>query len=143
MGCIKFSVILFSLVALISCKPNGGTQKMSDARLPTEAAYVLPKREELPLLKKEAMSGSGLAARQLSLWYMKLPEDRDTYEYWTSIGAENGDSVAQYNMAISYREGELIHDVELSQLRYFYWLKKSALQGNARAKAELESIPRQ
>lgn len=53
------------------------------------------------------------------------------------FAAEEGDDIAQYHLAMCYKEGKYI---EKSFKKAVYWLKKSAKQDNPFAEEELEAI---
>jgi TPR repeat protein len=97
----------------------------------------MPTFNELPDLKSQAARGSASAAIDLSLWYMKFPDGRDTQQYWATIAAENGSSAGQQRL------GELLlmdKSDPLSQVRARFWLERSAAQGNSLAKRRLEMM---
>ena len=107
----------------------------SACNAPESEQFGLPKASEIPKLREQALAGSGVAARRLALWHMYKPSGEETYERWTRIGAQNGDAVSQYNLALSY----LIDRIEepQSEERGLFWLRKAAAGGSAKAAEEL------
>jgi hypothetical protein len=74
-------------------------------------------------LEVEALKGSARAAREIALFHGT--RDDDLMEYWSWIGAENGDPICQHNYA-SILLGKAD---EYSRMRGIYWLKKAARNG--------------
>ena len=106
----------------------------------THDYVVLPKPEQLPSLRVQAMAGSPVAALQLALWYMKFPQGIYNKEYWNHIAAENGSMVGQYNFGLL-----LLSDKSdpLNKVRARYWLTKAASQGSELAKAQIALLNKQ
>ena len=102
--------------------------------------YGMPTADELPQLRAQALAGSRIAARKLSLWHMKLPDGKNTYEYWTQVGANNEDAIAQYNLAMIYLLDK--PDVPGNKERGLFWLEKAAAGGSTKAAAELRARTR-
>ncbi len=76
--------------------------------------------EKKASLEKQALQGSGLAAREIALFH-GTRDDR-LFEYWNQIGAENGDGLCQYNYA------SILWDKKdsYSKMRAIYWMRKAA-----------------
>ena len=89
---------------------------------------------EVDKLAEEAWGGSGEAAPNLSLYYGSVRLDLDRSDYWTLIGAENGNAVAQYNAWVQLSDSRSSND---DQKRAVFWLRKAAAQGVAEALLEL------
>ena len=85
-------------------------------------------------LETQALAGSGIAARQVALFYGT--NDDDLMEYWSWIGAENGDPLCQYNYA------SILHSKadSYSQKRAIYWMRKAAAQNDEYAKERLREL---
>ncbi|MGO1069568.1 hypothetical protein [Lysobacter sp. CA199] len=88
-------------------------------------------------LEKKALQGSGAAALEVAMFH----GTRDTHllEYWTWIGAENGDPTCQFNYA-SLLSGKAD---SYSQMRAIYWMKKAAAQNVQFAKERLKEMLRE
>lgn len=71
-------------------------------------------------LEVAALAGSGSAAREVAL-YHGTRNDK-LFEYWSWIGAENGDPLCQYNYA-SILQGKAD---PYSRARAYFWMKKAA-----------------
>lgn len=85
-------------------------------------------------IENEALRGSGSAARRIAL-YHGTRNDR-LFEYWSWIGAENGDGISQFNYASMLRGKSDAY----SKIRAIYWMEK-AVQNNVRlARDELEKM---
>ena len=86
---------------------------------------LLPERE-IPRLKEEALRGSADAARKLALhFYAGL--DRQDGMYWSAIGAENGDGVSAWNLALRLEESR----DHLDRVRARFWFEKVRREGPA------------
>jgi TPR repeat protein len=59
------------------------------------------------------------------MYYALIVSDRGKYEYWTTVAAENGSPIGEYNL------GHLLADRGggADRRRAIYWLKKAALAG--------------
>lgn len=76
--------------------------------------------EERKQLERQALQGSGAAAQKIALFYGT--GDDKLFEYWSWIGAENGDPLCQHNYAsILWGRKD-----PYSKLRAIYWMKKAA-----------------
>src|SRR6266498_4077338 len=69
----------------------------------------------------------------------KLIESHDQYKYFNEIKktAENGNENAQYNLALSYHNGE---GTERNLEKAIYWYQKAAENGNTDAQYNLATI---
>jgi len=82
-----------------------------------------------------ALEGDMASARAMALSANKL--NPTLREYWTQVGAENGDSVSQYNLAVLLIESGNAQDVA----RALFWLNRARENGDndaARLAQELE-----
>ena len=87
-------------------------------------------------LQMEAARGSGSAARDLARTYMLFGNHKEEAEYWSTIGAENGDVVCMYNLWTFLAEKK----DQLSRTRGIFWLQKAAALGDEASKRKLESL---
>jgi len=132
MKTIAFLVALF--VGFSACAQSQ-SPKSSDKIISAVSSLTL-RPDEVIKLSNEGWNGSGEAALRLSLYYGSVKLDLDKSEYWTTIAAENGNAVAQYNVWVQLNESNNVDDKK----RAIFWLKKSADQGYANAKLELQNI---
>lgn len=85
--------------------------------------------------RTRALEGDMASARAMALSANKL--NPTLREYWTQVGAENGDSVSQYNLAVLLIESGNAQDVA----RALFWLNRARENGDndaARLAQELE-----
>ena len=87
-------------------------------------------------LSRQALEGSGEAARRLLLHYMMATADRAEARYWALVAAENGDVVGQYNAGFLLKDDP---DPRNRQ-RAIFWLKKAAIAGHPLAADLLSEI---
>jgi TPR repeat protein len=124
--------ITIALAAAISVT---GTTASSQSNTPSASGIQSPKplnsdaeiaRAQVPVLEKDALSGDPRAAFRLAMYYDLIVMDMRKYEYWTTIAAENGNIVGEYNLGylLANRGGDL------NRKRAIYWLKKAALAGD-------------
>lgn len=85
-------------------------------------------------LERKALQGSGDAALEVALFHGT--RDEKLMEYWSWIGAENGDPTCQFNYA-SLLSGKAD---SYSQIRAIYWMKKAAAQDVEFAKERLKEM---
>lgn len=85
-------------------------------------------------LEHEALRGSGSAARRVAL-YHGTRNDR-LFEYWSWIGAENGDGISQFNYASMLRGKSDAY----SRLRAIFWMEKAAQNNVDLARDELSKM---
>lgn len=71
-------------------------------------------------LEEAALAGSESAAREVALFHGT--KNDKLFEFWSWIGAENGDPICQYNYA-SILQGKAD---SYSHARALYWMKKAA-----------------
>lgn len=138
--------VLLTSGLLVACSKHRSTQEQQLAKGGPETGTVLgsaerllpmPTAEQLTQYKVAAYAGSGTAANALSVFYAKAAPAGDAELYWTMIGAENGDAVAQFNLATLYLLKERGH---YSVQRANYWLRRSANQGNPHAVRMLDEL---
>lgn len=138
--------VLLAVGLLAACSEHRSTQEQQLAKGGPETGTLLgsaerllpmPTAEQLTQYKVAAYAGSGTAANALSVFYAKAAPDGEAELYWTMIGAENGDAVAQFNLATLYLQKERGH---YSLQRAKYWLNQSASQGSVQAKDLLEDV---
>lgn len=87
-------------------------------------------------LEKSALAGSGPAAREVALFHGTRNDK--LFEYWSWIGAENGDAICQYNYA-SILRGKAD---SYSQARAVFWMKKAAAKKVKYAEDALREMDR-
>ena len=142
----SIALALFGWVALVACSAQPSAQEAAHAKGGPETGRLLgspeellpmPTAEQLTQYKVAAYAGSGTAANALSIFYSKAAPGGDAELYWTMIGAENGDAVAQYNLGTLYLRSDRGH---YSLQRATYWLNKSAAQGHGFATGLLENV---
>ncbi|TDK23150.1 hypothetical protein E2F46_12375 [Luteimonas aestuarii] len=85
-------------------------------------------------LENEALRGSEAAARRIAL-YHGTRNDK-LFEYWSWIGAENGDGISQFNYASMLRGKSDAY----SKIRAIYWMEKAAQNNVELARDELEKM---
>jgi TPR repeat protein len=91
---------------------------------------------DLEVTEDEALAGDQLAAAYLQAVYSKT--DQDLYLYWLKIGAENGHSISQYNLAFElWAHGNSLED---DQIRAKFWLGRAAAAGDSEATAVLARL---
>jgi TPR repeat protein len=142
----SIALACFGCVALVACSAQRSAQEAAHAKGGPETGRLLgspekllpiPSAEQLTQYKVAAYAGSGTAANALSVFYSKAAPGGDAELYWTMIGAENGDAVAQYNLGTLYLRKDQGH---YSLQRATYWLNKSAAQGSIAAKDMLQDV---
>jgi len=118
-------------------RPENGDLDTGRALGTPEALPQMPSSDQLLRYKVSAYAGSGSAANSLALFYSKAAPEGNAELYWTMVGAENGDAVAQFNLATLYlEEGTGHHSLQ----RAVYWLEKSAASNHIYAKKLLEEL---
>ncbi|MGO4703403.1 tetratricopeptide repeat protein [Dyella sp. 2RAB6] len=132
---MKMIVLLFALSVGFSAFAQSRSPNSSDEIISAVADLTL-RPDEVIRLSDEGWNGSGEAALRLSLYYASVKLDFDRSEYWTTIAAENGNAVAQYNVWVQLSESSNADDKK----RAIFWLRKSAMQGDPDAKLELQKI---
>jgi len=95
----------------------------------------------LPLLRRSAATGSGVAMRAMGLIYLRgegdTPQDLAQAVRWFRAGAQLGDAESMYVLGMLYRRGFAV-DADPAQARH--WLERAAGHGYARASAALSSL---
>jgi TPR repeat protein len=88
-------------------------------------------------LEKKALQGSGAAALKVAMFHGT--RDTKLMEYWTWIGAENGDPTCQFNY------GSLLNGRgdSYSQMRAIYWMRKAAARKVRFAEETLKDMLRE
>lgn len=81
----------------------------------------------------KALGGDIEAAKECADRYAKEVNAR---RRWEMVAAENGDSIAQYNYAVDL----LATNIPAARSRAFYWLGRSAEQGNDKAEKLLQDL---
>lgn len=132
---MKMIAFLLALFVGFSACAQSQSPKSSD-RIVSAVSSLTLRPDEIIKLSDEGWNGSGEAALRLSLYYGSVKLDLDRSEYWTTIAAENGNAIAQYNVWVQLNESSNIDDKK----RAIFWLKKSAEQGYSDAKLELKKI---
>lgn len=132
---MKMIAFLFALFVGFSAYAQSQSPKSLD-RIVSAVSSLTLRPDEVIKLSDEGWNGSGEAALRLSLYYGSVKLDLDRSEYWTTIAAENGNAVAQYNVWVQLSESSNADDKK----RAIFWLKKSAKQGYSDAKLELQKI---
>ncbi len=89
---------------------------------------------EIQALEQKALSGDRAAANRLAEIYMKIGKVEE--RHWLEIGAENGDPVAQYNLADSILRKKDHSKAE--HVRAMFWLGRSSMQGNKYARDRIQ-----
>ena len=106
--------VLLAVGLLAGCSEHRSTQQQLAKGGPETGALLgsaerllpMPTAEQLTQYKVAAYAGSGTAANALSVFYAKAAPAGEAELYWTMIGAENGDAVAQFNLATLYLQKE-------------------------------------
>ncbi len=93
--------------------------------------------ESKALLEEKALQGSGQAAREVAL--IHGTSDEKLFEFWSWIGAENGDPLCQFNYASILRGRKDPY----SKLRAIYWMKKAAVSKVKYAEESLKEMIRE
>lgn len=132
---MKMIAILFALLIGFSAFAQSQSSKSSD-RIVSAVSSLTLRPDEVVKLSDEGWNGSGEAALRLSLYYGSVKLDLDKSVYWTTIAAENGNAVAQYNLWVQLSESSNADDKK----RAVFWLRQSAKQGDPDAKLELQKI---
>ena len=57
--------------------------------------------------------------------------------YWTSKAAKKNDPLAQWNLALSYLDGD---GVKQDEKKAKFWFRKAAKNGHKKAKVKLKSL---
>jgi TPR repeat protein len=83
-------------------------------------------------VEEKALAGDVQAARDAVT--INIHAGTDEIQYWTQVGAENGDIVAQRNLALQLL---LESASERDQLRGVFWLERAASGGSEQAAKEL------
>jgi TPR repeat protein len=108
---------------------------------------------ELPALEDKALIGSPGAAVTLSGYYSCLPHSNSEKRlFWTEIGAENGDHLAQNKIALLMERGEM-GDRNRARAKFWakkgkvdsvaeYWNRQYKTGGSSSAKPQLEQSGR-
>lgn len=121
-------VKIFAFTALISiASPIRAQEKVSVANID----YILTEKEMASFAEK-ANAGDGDAAMRISNRFFydiangKRKKNREKALYWALIGAENGDSTAQFRAYQLLRTSS-----ERSKIiRALFWLQQAAKNGN-------------
>ena len=95
----------------------------------------------MTLLESPAQAGDPRAQDYLGRLYEDglgaIDKDAETAVDWYTRSAEQGDALAQYNLAVMYYEGRgVAQDMEAS----FAWFKRSAEQGDSDAQMQLGTM---
>jgi len=87
-------------------------------------------------LSREALDGSGEAARRILLHYLVAQANFKEATYWAIIAAENGDVVGEYSA------GFLLKDDPdpRNQQRALFWLRRAAAHGEPLATELLKEL---
>lgn len=126
----NLAIIVFSAMCLSCVSAQERRSAASD-----DGFSIAP--AQLSTLKELAADGDSQAALRVSLHYSSgLNESAKDAAYWRTIAAENGDSVAQYNLWFLSRQSTN----SIEQKRALFWLKKSAANGFEDAKKALDQI---
>lgn len=138
---IKVQLVALFLTSMIvsgcsKIEPEDTELKGWDGSVPREIVQM-PRYEDIPRYKGAAYAGSGAAAIALANFYMKADKSGSLERYWTTIAAENGDPVGQYNLALLMLDKS---GPAYSPHRARYWLELSAKQGNTRAAELMASL---
>jgi hypothetical protein len=88
------------------------------------------------VLEKQALEGSGSAAGEIALFHGT--RDEKLFEFWSWIGAENGDLLCQFNYASILRGRR----DRYSRLRAIYWMRKAAASNVELADESLREMTR-
>ena len=128
-GAMLLATFKFTVPQQDEADPHPSSPGASKSSVPDKIVF------SVLALKNHAMKGDAFAARVLADWYSK--QTRQDWKYWAQVGAENGDSVAQYTLAF------LLFDDDAdsrSLVRSVYWYRKAALQGDLKADAKAGEI---
>lgn len=128
-----FIFILYG-VLIMNCNTTDKSNNNKNPMTPSQT-YEL-KTDEILLLEKDALLGSGDAAFKLFQYYEFVERDIKNSLYWLTISAENGDYRGQYNLAYTLMLDSNVH----SLLRAKYWIIKVVNIGNKDAVELLEEI---
>lgn len=90
-------------------------------------------------LKERAEKGNSKAQIKLALLYLENPNEKYDTEAakLLEMAAEQGESVAQYNLGLLYHGGR---GVEKNDKKAAYWLDQAANQGDEDARKMIDSI---
>ncbi|GMO29711.1 MAG: hypothetical protein Ta2B_10660 [Termitinemataceae bacterium] len=113
---------------------------IKDGSLLDDNSYIYAQqslsKQEIEYCEDGALRGSGMAALSISLYYRNIKSDKDRYEYWFRIGAQNGNAECQYNYGmILYAKGK-----KLDRERGLFWLSRAAENGHELSRKELEHL---
>ena len=131
--------LLIGVLALVSLGLAMALVIVVSRRSDCSAEIAIPRHKpevsaEIHALEQKALSGDRAAANRLAEVYMKISKVEE--RHWLEIGAENGDPVAQYNLAdFILRKKE--HS-EAEHMRAMFWLGRSSMQGNKYARDRIE-----
>ena len=129
MRALRFAMTLLLLTL------TGNPGKADDQPVMGNAPFVISDKD-LPIVKNEALGGSGEAALRLYKYYRKIALDPKSAIYWAQVAAENGDPIGQYTFGLELLE---LKD-EQSETRARYWMRRAADQGNSRARDVLDRL---
>jgi TPR repeat protein len=123
--------VLFGAIFAVGCTSEASAPGRMEAKgLAVDAA------RDLEVTKDEALAGDQIAAALLQTVYSKT--DHERYRYWLEIGAENGHSISQYNLAFElWAHGNA---PEADQIRAKFWLGRAAAAGDSQATAVLARL---
>lgn len=136
MRAVKSVVCVLMLLLGLSGQARSQDAKPQGEYLPLVGDLILSP-EEVVKLSDEAWRGSGEAALRLSMYYGSVRLDFDRSDYWTIIGAEDGNAVSQYNAWVQLSDERSSAD---DKKRAVFWLRKAAAQNFPDAVDELRKL---
>lgn len=123
---VAFAAVLWSQVSMAQNSPSAtiGLQGVALDSISVER------------LSKQALEGSGEAARRLSRHFLMAQGNREEAKFWAVVAAENGDVLGKYDA------GFLLKDDPdpRNRRRAIFWLKQAASQGDSLAGELLKEL---
>jgi TPR repeat protein len=99
------------------------------------ADLVIPS-SELPAVKAKALNGDSTAALQLEQYYDFVVLDYKEGRKWLRLAAEQGNSVAQYDLGLMYMNNDAVPNLGKAK----YWFRLAERNGSIEAKEALRKL---
>jgi hypothetical protein len=130
---MKPSAVLVMIVAMFAaCGTSASVLDSRPVKTVGGNEDLVISENELPVVREEALCGSGQAAKRLSLYYEFVKIDHT----WATIGAENGRADGMYaaGFYLAHQEGRE------NAIRARFWLERAKAAGVTLAEGALREL---
>ena len=130
------TTLAFALAVTTSCHSQDDPVLEPTQATRDDAMSTSPHEDQFAEWRNAALSGDGLAAARLHVYFAK--SNRQQELYWLQIAAENGHAPSQYGLAFELWSNGTAPEPE--RIRAKFWLTQAAANGDELAVSTLKNL---